>query len=237
MMVHLVMIHTQESLQFSFRRIITMTQPTTTPGIHHFSARATLAALGLKLHSLDLFGPIRTTVTIPQKTVKHSPTQKLYDAFITLLAGAQGLVEINSRLRSDPAVQRAFGRTSCAEQSVVQETLDHCTAENVTQLEQAVAMILRRYGQAAQHTFTQGWLLLDGDMTGLPCGPKAACATKGYFAKQRNRHGRQVGRVVATDYDEIIVDRLFHPEGTRHDPVACGLTPTGAGRRSRPGVG
>jgi hypothetical protein len=46
-------------------------------------------------------------------------------------------------------------------------------------------------------------------MTGLPCGPKAACATKGYFAKQRNRHGRQLGRVVATDYDEIIVDRLF----------------------------
>src|SRR5215212_1609796 len=121
-MVHLVMIHTEESLQISFRRIITMTQPTITPGIHHFSARTTLAALGLKLRSLDLFGPIRTTVTIPQKTVKHSPTQKLYDAFITLLTGAQGLVEINTRLRSDPAVQRAFGRTSCAEQSVVQET-------------------------------------------------------------------------------------------------------------------
>jgi hypothetical protein len=148
-------------------------------------------------------------VKIPQKTVKHRPTQKLYDAFITLLTGAQGLVEINTRLRSDPAVQRAFGRTSCAEQSVVQETLDRCTAENVTQLEQAVATILRRHGQAARHNFAQGWLLLDGDMTGLPCGPKAACATKGYFAKQPNRHGRQVGRVVATDYDEIIVDRLF----------------------------
>ncbi len=175
----------------------------------HFSARASLAALGLKLRSLDLFGSIRETVTIPQKTVKHRPTQKLYDAFITLLAGAQGLVEINTRLRSDPALQQAFGRTSCAEQSVVQETLDRCTAENVTQVEQALATILRRHGQAYRHDFAQGWLLLDGDMTGLPCGPKAACATKGYFARQRQRHGRQLGRVVATDYGEIIVDRLF----------------------------
>jgi hypothetical protein len=186
-----------------------MTQSSTLTTARHFSARASLAALGLKLRSLDLFGPVRETVKIAQKTVKHRPTQKLYDAFITLLTGAQGLVEINTRLRSDTALQRAFGRTKCAEQSVVQETLDRCTAENVTQVEQAVATILRRHGQAPRHNFAQGWLLLDGDMTGLPCGPKAACATKGYFAKQRQRRGRQLGRVVATDYDEIIVDRLF----------------------------
>jgi hypothetical protein len=186
-----------------------MSQSNTPTLTRQFSPRATLAALGLKLRSLDLFGPIRETVKIPQKTVKHSPSQKLFDAFITLLTGAQGLVEINTRLRSDPVVQRAFGRSSCAEQSVVQETLDHATAENVTQLEQAVGTILRRHGQAVRHPFAQAWLLLDGDMTGMPCGPKAACATKGYFAKQRHRRGRQLGRILATDYDEIIVDRLF----------------------------
>jgi hypothetical protein len=46
-------------------------------------------------------------------------------------------------------------------------------------------------------------------MSGLPCGPRAAFATKGYFAKQRNRRGRQLGRVLATDYQEVVVDRLF----------------------------
>src|SRR5918998_2858544 len=151
-----------------------MTQSSTLTAARHFSARASLAALGLKLRSLDLFGPVRETVKIAQKTVKHRPSHKLYDAFITLLSGAQGLVEINTRLRSDPAVQRAFGRTSCAEQSVVQETLDRSTAENVIQLEQAIGTILRRHGQAARHPFPQAWLLLDGDMTGMPCGPKAA---------------------------------------------------------------
>ena len=93
-----------------------------------FSPRSSLAALGLRLRSLDIFGPIRQTVTIAQKTVKHTPAQKLYDAFIALLAGAHGLVEINTRLRSDPTLQTAFGRTACAEQSVVQQTLDACTA-------------------------------------------------------------------------------------------------------------
>jgi hypothetical protein len=31
----------------------------------------------------------------------------------------------------------------------------------------------------------------------------------GYFAKQRNRRGRQLGRVLASHYGEIVVDRLF----------------------------
>ena len=50
---------------------------------------------------------------IAQKTVMHTPLDKVYDAVITLRAGAHGLVEINTRLRSDPVLQAAFGRTGC----------------------------------------------------------------------------------------------------------------------------
>jgi hypothetical protein len=46
-------------------------------------------------------------------------------------------------------------------------------------------------------------------MSGMPCGKKAAMATAGYFAQQRNRRGRQLGRVMTTRYREIVVDRLF----------------------------
>jgi hypothetical protein len=106
-----------------------------------FSPRASLAAIGVRLRSLDLFGPIRQQVQIAQKAVKHTPAEKLYDAFIAMVAGAHGLVEINTRVRSDAALQAAFGRRGCAEQSVVQETLDACTAENVRQMEAAVAEI------------------------------------------------------------------------------------------------
>jgi hypothetical protein len=179
--------------------------PTTT----HFSPAASLAAIGVKLHQLDLFGPIRTNVQIKQKTVKHTPTDKLYDAFISLLAGAHGLVEINTRLRTDVALQHAFGRQACAEQSVVQETLDACTSEHVSQMQYALDEIFRQQSQSVQHDYQASLQLLDVDMSGLPCGPKAAFATKGYFAGQYHRRGRQLGRVLATRYEEVVVDRLY----------------------------
>lgn len=65
-----------------------------TPTTRHFTGCASLAAVGLKLRELDLFGPIRNKVQIKQKTVKDMPIDKLYDGFISVLAGAHGLVEI-----------------------------------------------------------------------------------------------------------------------------------------------
>ncbi len=177
-----------------------------------FSASTSLAAWGLKLQQLDLFGPIRKTVKIAQKTVKDTPVDKLYDAFIATLAGAQSLAEINTRLRADPGLQAAFGRDRCAEQSVGQQTFNACSTEHVKQLEQGLDTVSRQHSQGYQHDYQADWQGLDVDMSGLPCGPKAVCATKGYFAQQRNRRGRQLGRVLASRYEEIVVDRLF--EGT-----------------------
>ena len=186
-----------------------MSKSTTNPPTQHFSARASLAALGTHLQQMDLFGPIHDQVMIAQKTVKHTPIEKLYDSFIAILAGAHGIVEVNTRLRSDRGLQQAFGRATCAEQSVIQETLDACTETNVQQMQQALDTIYRRHSQGYRHDYARDWQILDADMTGMPCGPKAAFATKGYFAKQRNRRGRQLGRVVATRYDEVVVDQLF----------------------------
>ena len=175
----------------------------------HFTGCASLAAIGVKLSQLKLFEPIRTHVQIRQKTIKHTPADKLYDAFISLLAGAHGLVEINTRLRSDPALQKAFGRSACAEQSVVQQTLDACTGENVSEMQRSLDEIYRSHSQGFRHDYQASLQLLDVDMNGLPCGPKAAFATKGYFAGHYHRRGRQVGRVLATQYEEVVVDRLF----------------------------
>ena len=69
--------------------------------------------------------------------------------------------------------------------------------------------IYQQHSQGFQHDYQASFQVLDVDMSGLPCGPKAAFATKGYFAKQRNRRGRQLGRVLASHYGEIVVDRLF----------------------------
>jgi len=180
-----------------------------TASVGHYTPAASLAALGVKLEHINLFGPIQRVVRIAQKTVKYSPLDKLSDSFITILAGAHGMVEINTRLRADPALQAAFGRSACAEQSVVQQTLDACTDENVTQMQQALDEIFRQHSRAYRHQYQQTYQILDVDMSGMPCGPKAALATKGYFAKERNRRGRQLGRVVALRNGEVVTDRLF----------------------------
>ena len=43
----------------------------------YYSARASLAALGVKVQQLKVFEPVRQQVKIGQKTVKYSPTDKL----------------------------------------------------------------------------------------------------------------------------------------------------------------
>ena len=70
----------------------------------HFTGSSSLAAIGIKIHKRDLFAPIRKLVHIPQKIVKDTPFEKLFDAFISILAGATGVVEVNTRLRSDRAL-------------------------------------------------------------------------------------------------------------------------------------
>ncbi len=173
-----------------------------------FSSHATLAAIGIRAAQMGLFDPITQRVKIAQKVVKYTPIQKLQDAFLNMLAGGQGLVEINKRIRSDPGLQRAFGRAACAEQSVVQDTFDACVAENVQQMCEAVEVIYRQYSRGYRHNYRREWQLLDVDLTGRPCGKKAECATKGYFSR-RGSYGRQVGYVLATSYEEIVVGQLY----------------------------
>jgi hypothetical protein len=175
----------------------------------YFSAHATLAALGVKVSEMKLFEPIAQKVKIAQKTVKYTPIEKLMDAEIAILAGAHGMVEINKRVRPDRGLQAAFGRDGCAEQSVVQDTLDACTGENVVQMQAALDLIYRQHSQGYRHNYQKDWQLLDVDMTGRPCGKKAAFASKGYFAKQRNRRGRQEGYLIATHYEELVAKQLF----------------------------
>ena len=174
-----------------------------------YSPRAALVAVGLKVNSLKLLEPVKQKVVILQKSLRHTPAQKLQDVFIAILAGAHGLSEINTRVRSDEALQRAFGRGACADQSVVQETLNACTGLNVRQMKRATDVIFRRHSAANRHNYTEGLQLLDVDMTGMPCGPNQEGSRKGYFGENNIRYGRQLGRVIAAHYEEIVVDQLF----------------------------
>jgi len=174
-----------------------------------YSARASLATIGLWINTKAIWKKIEKQVMIKQKTIKHTPHDKLKDVFINILAGGRGIAEINHRVRTDPVLQKAFGRTACAEQSVASETLNACTATNVQQMATVMRLIYQELGQGYRHDYKKGYLLLDVDLTGLLAGKQAEGSTKGYFSGAKNAYGRQLGRVSASQYDEIVCEQLY----------------------------
>ena len=174
-----------------------------------FSPRCSLAAVGLLMRRLGLWRVVEKWVQIQQKTVKHTPLEKLLDAFLNILAGGQGLCELNTRVRPDRALQRAFGRARCADQSQVSTTLNRCVEDNVIEMRHVCKEIYQAHGEGYRHNYEQQWQVLDADTSGLPAGKQGEQVTKGYFSGKKGSRGRQLGRVSATLYEEVIVDRLY----------------------------
>lgn len=174
-----------------------------------FSARASLGAVGLHMRRMGLWKTVGKHVRIKQKVITHTPMDKLLDTFINILAGGHGLVEVNKRVKKDKALQQAFGRDGCADQSTISDTLNACTGENIEQMRQGLAEIYRSYGRGYRHIYSEQEQVLDVDMSGMPAGRQGEGVEKGYFSGKRNCRGRQLGRVIATSYDEIVFDRLY----------------------------
>src|ERR687885_2152880 len=137
------------------------------------TSRASLCALGEYLKRHCVFAPLREQVQIPQKMVRYRPIDKVLDGLLGILCGAKTISQSNGTIRLDPAVQRAFGRTGCAEQSTIARTLKASTIESVAQLERVSWYYLKRYGQTPHHRYAERQLWVDVDVTPLPIGAQA----------------------------------------------------------------
>jgi hypothetical protein len=172
----------------------------------HSSKRQTafggLCLLGHLLAREGVLEPL-SGVKIDQKTVVHSPAEKLTDALMGMLSGCKAIYETNVRVRPDGPLSRAFGRDRCAEQSTIQRTLDAFSEENVRQLREAVERISGRYSGLPYHPYGPEMLILEVDLTGLRASKKAQLSTKGYFSGERNATGRQLVRASAPQYGEV----------------------------------
>jgi hypothetical protein len=148
------------------------------------------------------------TWLFPKKKVIHAPWEKLLDAFMLIVAGGTAMSQFETLIRSDPAVQHAFGRWSSASSSQVQDTLDACTTKTVSDMQQANGQIYHQHSHALHHDFSKELLILDLDLTGLLASKHAEGSQKGYFARQPGKWGRQLCRVIATSYREIVGQTL-----------------------------
>ena len=181
-----------------------MAKDITTP-----TSRASLCALGEYLRRQCFFAPLREQVQIPQKTVRYRPIDKVLDGLLGILCGAKTIAQSNTTIRIDPAVQRAFGRHGCAEQSTIARPLQASTAETIAQLEQVSWYYLKRYGQTPHHRFAERLLWVDVDLTPLPIGAKAAGSERTWMGRNRSKTGRKVLRWTASAYREILHETLL----------------------------
>jgi Transposase DDE domain group 1 len=173
------------------------------------TGRASLCALGEYLRRRCFFAPLREQLPIVQKTVRYRPVDKLLDALVGILCGAKTIAQSNVTIRTDPAVQRAFGRTACADQSTIARTLRACTAENVAQLERVSWYYLKRYGATPHHRFAERLLWVDVDVTPMPIGAKAEGSERTWMGRNRSKTGRKTLRITASTYREILHETLL----------------------------
>jgi len=177
------------------------------------SSYAPLCALSGLIESRGILECIHEKVKIPQKKVDYRPTDKLVFVVLGIMSGCEVMFDLNRKLRVDKVLLRAFGYQKCADQSVIQRTLDAATDENVEQLESALKTIwddhnmtvsLLEDAQKAGRVET-----IDIDLSGMPASSKAEGSEKGYFAGKRNIHGRQLARILVPRTQEIVAESLY----------------------------
>lgn len=177
------------------------------------SSYASLCALAPLIESRGIFDHIHQGVSIPQKKLDYRPSDKLVFVVLGIMSGCEVVFDLNRKLRVDQPLLRAFGYQKCADQSVIQQTLNAATEENVCQLEDALKAIWDEnnltalFLESAQKE--EKVETIDMDLSGMPASKNAEGSTKGYFAGKKNVHGRQLARVLVPKTQEIVTERLY----------------------------
>jgi hypothetical protein len=113
-----------------------------------------------------------------------SPSDKLTQVMISILAGCKTLSKINVRLKHESSLAKAGHWDRFADQSNLSRTLDALTLKQIDRLREAITRIWHSHSLAAHHDW-RGYLWLDFDLSGLPCGKQAEESQKGYFSGKK----------------------------------------------------
>jgi hypothetical protein len=170
----------------------------------HDSGHASLCVLGGSLRRAGVLRALEAGLTLRQKVIKYTPAQKLGMLFVSFLAGAKTVYQTGTTLRTDRALQIAFGLPGCADQSVIADTLDAATATDVAALRGVLGTLFVQHSRTCRHDFGRGVLILDLDLSPLPASAQAEGSTKGYMGRCRSKTGRKLVRVRASQYQETV---------------------------------
>jgi hypothetical protein len=142
-----------------------------------------LAALLAHYQQNQVLAPLEN-VALQMKTRDFSPVSKLKQVLISILAGCETLTAFNSEMDGEVNLAAIWGWERFADQSTLSRTLDALTLMNIEQLRTATTAIWRSISLTRQHDW-RGFLLMDFDLSGLPCSPQAEASQKGYFSGKK----------------------------------------------------
>ena len=144
---------------------------------------APLAALCVHYQRHSTLKPLQD-VQIPMKKRHFRPSDKLIQILLSILAGCETLSEVNGRLKSEVGLAHLWHWDRFVDQSNLSRTLDALTLMNLDQLREATASIWATHSRTRGHDW-RGYLWLDFDLSGLPCGKRAQMSQKGYFSGKK----------------------------------------------------
>lgn len=148
---------------------------------------APLAALSAHYQQNLTLKPLKE-VRIPVKKRDFSPSDKLIQVLLSILAGCETLFEVNVRLKPEVGLAKVWQWDRFADQSCLSRTLDALTLKQIDQLREAVTLIRRSHSLTMRHDW-RSYLWLDFDLSGLPCGKQAEKSQKGYFSGKKTSRG------------------------------------------------
>jgi hypothetical protein len=144
---------------------------------------APLAVLSALYQANHILKPL-TQVEIPMKTRDFSPTDKLIQVLLSILAGCETLSEVNPRLKSEAFLASIWDWPRFADQSNLSRTLDALTLKQIDPLRRNITAIWLPRSRVRAHDW-RGYLWLDFDLSGLPCSARAQESQKGYFSDKK----------------------------------------------------
>ena len=144
---------------------------------------APVAALMVYYEAQKVLEPLQSMTSAAPKG-DFTLAEKLEQVVWSMLTGCQYISVVNTKLRPERMLAQVKRTDHFAEQSTLAIALNELTQMNLVQLEASVRQISQRCSRVGQHDW-RGLLMLDFDLSGLPCGKQAEGSQKGYFSGKK----------------------------------------------------
>jgi hypothetical protein len=120
----------------------------------------------------------------PLQSVTEKGENTLDQVVLSILTGCETISEVNTKLRPERKLAQVKRIDRFVDQSTLSRGLDRLSQMNLAHLEGFVRQISDRCSRTLQHDW-RGFLELDFDLSGLPCGKQAQKSRKGHFSGKK----------------------------------------------------